>query len=155
MLHNSDCLSCAVVRGERAILGGTIIETGSFHAHQDVAYPVPGLVIVASKRHIKCFDELSEAEATELALLVRRIRAKQREVLGVEHVYYFYNEDTSHHFHLWMVPRYDWMQEFGRSVESLRPALVHAREQMSSPEELAVTLHSVEHLRKALNVNNV
>jgi hypothetical protein len=33
-------------------------------------------------------------------------------------VYYFYNEDTTHHFQLWMVPRYGWMYEIGRSVES-------------------------------------
>lgn len=145
------CLSCAVVRGEHSTLGGTILESDSFHAHQDVAYPVPGLVIVASKRHIKALDEMNENEAVEFALLVRRIRAKQREALGIEHVYYFYNEDTNHHFHLWMVPRYAWMQAFGRSVESLRPALVHAREHMASPEELAVTTKSVELLRAALN----
>jgi diadenosine tetraphosphate (Ap4A) HIT family hydrolase len=149
-----NCLSCAIVRGEHTTLGGTIIETDSFHAHQDVAYPVPGLVIVAAKRHVKCFDELSEAEAARLALLVRHIRAKQREVLGIEHVYYFYNEDTNHHFHLWMVPRYAWMQEFGRSAESLRPALVHAREQRASPAELAITLHSVERLREALGTTD-
>jgi diadenosine tetraphosphate (Ap4A) HIT family hydrolase len=146
----ADCLSCAIVRGERASLGGTIIETGAFHSHQDVAYPVPGLVIVAAKRHIKCFDELNEDEAAELGVLVRRIRAAQRDVLDVAHVYYFYNEDTSHHFHLWMVPRYEWMQAFGRSVESLRPALVHAREHMASPAELAITEHSVGLLRAAL-----
>jgi len=149
----SACLSCTVVRGERATLGGTIIETSLFHAHQDVAYPIPGLVIVAAKRHVKCFDELTEDEATGLGLLVRQIRAKQRELLGVEHVYYFYNEDTNHHFHLWMVPRYAWMQDFGRSVESLRPALVHAREHMSSPDELAVTARAVEKLREALQTD--
>lgn len=50
------CLSCSIVEGEVEPTGGTIYETKFFHAHQDVAYPIKGLVILASKRHIKCLD---------------------------------------------------------------------------------------------------
>jgi diadenosine tetraphosphate (Ap4A) HIT family hydrolase len=96
------CLSCAVVAGDKETLGGKIVETPNFHAHQDIAYPIPGLVIVAAKRHVKCLDELSADEAVEFMHIVRRIRFQQRESLGIEHVYYFYNEDTTHHFHLWL-----------------------------------------------------
>ncbi|PEF34471.1 diadenosine tetraphosphate hydrolase, partial [Bacillus sp. AFS094228] len=101
--------------------GGVIVETEYFHAHQDVAYPIKGLVILASKRHIKCFDELNDLEKVDYINLLSKIRKAQREVLGIEHVYYFYNKDTTHHFHTWMVPRYEWMYDFGRSVESVRP----------------------------------
>ncbi len=144
-------LSCAVVAGERETLGGTIVETENFHAHQDVAYPIPGLVIVAAKRHVKCLDELSEDEAAEFMQIVRRIRCQQRESLGIEHVYYFYNEDTTHHFHLWLVPRMTWMQSFGRSVESLRPVLLHAKTRMNTPEHLAEVVRCVGVLRSALS----
>lgn len=149
-MNSNTCLSCAVVRGIRKTLGGVILETASFHAHQDVAYPIPGLVILAAKRHVKCLDELTHSEAVEFIAVAQRIRAEQRRVLDVEHVYFFYNEDTTHHFHLWMVPRYEWMKAFGRSVESIRPALIHARDHMNSPQELAVTLRNVEALRSAL-----
>ena len=149
-MNSNTCLSCAVVQGIRKTLGGVILETESFHAHQDVAYPIPGLVILASKRHVKCLDELKPSEAVEFIATAQRIRAEQRSVLNVEHVYFFYNEDTTHHFHLWMIPRYEWMKAFGRSVESVRPALVHAREHMTSPQELAETLRSVEALTTAL-----
>ncbi|MYL48079.1 diadenosine tetraphosphate hydrolase [Halobacillus litoralis] len=123
-----DCLSCALTSGTVEPEGGVIAETEHFHAHQDVAYPIRGLVIVASKRHIKGLDELTEDEQQDYITFLTKIRKAQRETLGIEHVYYFYNEDTTHHFHLWMVPRYDWMYEFGRSVESVRPVLLHARE---------------------------
>lgn len=66
--------------------------------------------------------------------LLTTIRKAQREVLGIEYVYYFYNEDTTHHFHTWMVPRYEWMNGFGRSVESLRPILLHARHKLNDEE---------------------
>lgn len=68
--------------------------------------------------------------------LISKIRSAQRAALGIEHVYYFYNEDTTHHFHVWMVPRLHWVRQFGRSIESVRPALLHARDHMSDRDSL-------------------
>lgn len=130
--------------------GGTLIETVHVHAHQDVAYAVPGLVIVAAKRHVRCLDELAPDEVSDLTRVLLAVRRAQREALGIEHVYYFYNEDTTHHFHLWLVPRYDWMAQFGRSVESVRPALLHARQAHGNPAESEAVLNAVERLRAVL-----
>jgi len=144
------CLSCAIVNGQKQPTGGAIIETTYFHAHQDMAYPIPGCVIVAARRHVYGLDELSREEGLELIELMRRIRHAQRTVLQIEYVYYFYNEDTSHHFHVWMVPRYEWMKSIGRSVESLRPVLLYAREYMNTKETTEKILQAVEQLRIAL-----
>lgn len=147
------CLSCALVSGATQSLGGTIIETSFFHAHQDFAYPIPGLVILAAKRHFYGMDELSSEEASEYISLIKRIREAQRRVLRIEHVYYFYNEDTSHHFHTWMVPRYDWMHQFGKSVQAVRPSLLHARDKMATKENLAEVERCVAMLRNALQTS--
>jgi 8-oxo-dGTP pyrophosphatase MutT (NUDIX family)/diadenosine tetraphosphate (Ap4A) HIT family hydrolase len=130
------CLSCEIVKGVTDTIGGTILDTKHFHAHQDFAYPIPGLVILASKRHIYSIDEMTEEEAFEYIEVMRAIRTAQRKVIGIEHVYYFYNEDTSHHFHTWMVPRYEWMSSFGKSVESVRPVLLNARDNMNNEENI-------------------
>jgi diadenosine tetraphosphate (Ap4A) HIT family hydrolase len=145
-----ECLSCALTSGMIEPDGGVIIETEYFHAHQDVAYPIEGLVILASKRHIKCLDELTEAERLDYINILTSIRKAQREVLGIEYVYYFYNEDTTHHFHTWMVPRYDWMNEFGRSVESVRPVLLHARNHRNTVENNQKVMKAIEALRNEL-----
>jgi diadenosine tetraphosphate (Ap4A) HIT family hydrolase len=145
----SPCLACAIVAGRIAAPGGAIVETAHFHAHQDVAYPVPGMVIVASKRHFKALDEMTADEATDFIAVVRRIRGAQRSVLDIEIVYYFYNEDTRHHFHLWMMPRLPWMAEFGSSVESVRPALKSAAER-ARPEDREQVSRAVDQLRRAL-----
>jgi diadenosine tetraphosphate (Ap4A) HIT family hydrolase len=146
-----ECLSCALTSGLIEPDGGVIIETEYFHAHQDVAYPIEGLVILASKRHIKCLDELTEAERLDYINIMTLIRKAQREVLGIEYVYYFYNEDTTHHFHTWMVPRYDWMNQFGRSVESVRPVLLHARNHRNTIENNLQVMKAIEDLKNALN----
>lgn len=145
-----ECLSCALTGGLIQPTGGVIVETDLFHAHQDVAYPIRGLVILASKRHFYGMDELTQQEQAEFISLIHVIRQKQRELLGIEHVYYFYNEDTTHHFHLWMVPRYEWMNAFGRSVESLRPVLLHARNELNTEENLKDVLEGIEILREGL-----
>ncbi|WP_064093963.1 HIT family protein [Rossellomorea aquimaris] len=146
-----ECLSCALTSGLIEPDGGVVIETEHFHAHQDVAYPIKGLIILASKRHIKCFDELTEAEKIDYITLLTKIRKAQREVLGIEYVYYFYNEDTTHHFHTWMVPRYEWMYEFGRSVESVRPSLLHARNKMNHKDNIQEVLEAINALKEELD----
>lgn len=145
------CLSCALTSGFIEPDGGTIVETAYFHAHQDVAYPIKGLVIVASKRHITGLDELTEDEQIDYIRILTQIRKVQRDVLGIEHVYYFYNEDTTHHFHTWMVPRYDWMYAFGRSVESVRPSLLHARNEMNHPANIKEVMQAIALLKTALH----
>ncbi|CAH0286903.1 hypothetical protein SRABI133_04117 [Peribacillus simplex] len=82
-------MSCALTSGLIEPDGGVVIETEYFHAHQDVAYPIKGLIILASKRHIKCFDELNEEERLDYINLLTKIRQAQRKVLGIEFVYYF------------------------------------------------------------------
>lgn len=146
-----ECLSCALTSGLIEPDGGVVLETEHFHAHQDVAYPIIGLMIVASKRHIKCLDELTEVEKADYINILAKIRKAQREVLGIEYVYYFYNEDTTHHFHTWMVPRYEWMYQFGRSVESVRPVLLHARNEMNHEENLKEVMEAIKQLTIELN----
>jgi diadenosine tetraphosphate (Ap4A) HIT family hydrolase len=146
-----ECLSCAITGNLVEPDGGVITEIKHFHVHQDVAYPIKGLVILASKRHVTCLDELTDEEADELMSLLRKIRTAHREVLGVQHVYYFYNEDTTHHFHIWMVPRYEWMYEFGRSVESVRPVLLHARSSMNDEKNVKEVRKAMQQLRDRLN----
>lgn len=145
-----ECLSCALVNGLIEPEGGVVMETEHFHAHQDVAYPIPGLIILASKRHLKSLDELTEEERIDYITVLTEIRKAQRNVLGIESVYYFYNEDTTHHFHTWMVPRYDWMYAFGRSVESVRPALLHARNEMNDEANLKSVRQAISALTEEL-----
>ncbi len=146
------CLSCDIISGRRDVAETFISENEYFHAHQDVAYPVPGLIIVAAKRHFKVLTEMTAAETASFLPFVQQLRHQQSRQLGVEHVYYFYNEDTTHHFHLWMVPRLNWMEQFGRSVEAVRPALHYACDMMNNEAGLHAVIDAARKLRQAMAV---
>lgn len=92
---------------------------------------------------------MDKAETLEFLPLVQRLRRAQEQV-GIQFVYYFYNEDTKHHFNFWMVPRYQWMARFGKSIEAVRPALVHARDHMNSEEELSAVTRTTAKPRAAM-----
>jgi len=49
-----------------------------------------------------------------------------------------------------MVPRYEWMNDFGRSVESLRPVLRHAKNEMNDQENVNEVIKSISMLTKVL-----
>lgn len=146
------CIGCACTEAGKDV-PGYIIETELFHAHQDQEVPIPGFVILSTKRHIESISDFTDAEASEFIALARRIRQAQREVLDIENVYLIQEEDTVDHFHLWMLPRYGWMKDeekFGRKVGSARNVLKYARENMKTPENIALVKESANRLRDFL-----
>lgn len=48
-------------------------------------------------------------------------------------------------------PRYEWMYSFGRSVESVRPVLLHARNEMNDDENVKEMIEGIEMLKNNLN----
>lgn len=149
-IYEITCLSCAMNLDIDVLKKGCNIETTHFYAHQELVYPVKGLIVVVSKRHFKGLDELTEEEQLDYIQLLSNIRKVQRKLLKVESVYYFYQEDTTHHFHVWLMPRYKWMDRIGRSVESIRPILSEVLQNYSSEIQRDEALETAERLAKSL-----
>ncbi len=109
-----------------------ITTTKLFTINQDWEVPIPGFFIVAPIRKVKSIDEFTDEEANEFIILVKIVRKGMREVLKIEEVYLFQNEDSEHGFHLWMFPRHKWMEKFGNKIQSVRPIMIYAKENMLS-----------------------
>ena len=107
-----------------------VTETNYFNIHQDWETPIAGFFIITPKRKIRTIDEFTDAEAVEYINLIRKLRQGMKEVLNIKDVYFFQNEDTKHNFHLWIFPRHDWMERFGRKIESVRTIMNYANENM-------------------------
>lgn len=105
----------------------TILETEYFKVGQDWEVPIVGFFILSTKRHIRSVGEFTDDEATEFGQVITKVRKAMSDVLSIDDVYLFQNEDTEHGFHLWMFPRHEWMEQFGRKVQSVRPIMEYAQ----------------------------
>ena len=141
------CLGCARERGEISL--GNIIKSKYFDAHQDYEIPIPGFVIISSRRHIQSVDEFTDEEQQDFIKFLCSLRTAQRQVLGIDVVYLVQEEDTFHHFHVWMFPRYDWMAEkFGRKIHSIRPIMEYARENLKTEENIKEAENATQKLKQ-------
>ena len=112
----------------------SVIDTEYFNVHQDWEVPIPAFFIIASKRKIRSISEFTGREALEFFNLLAHLRRGMKDVLGINDVYLFQNEDTSHNFHMWVFPRHRWMDKFGSKIQSVRPIIEYAKENMATDE---------------------
>lgn len=146
-LTQVSCLGCARENGEMERVG-TVLTTEHFDAHQDFEIPIPGFIILSSRRHLQSIDEFTEVEKLDFIDTLIAVRAGMRKALGIYTVYLIQEEDTSHHFHVWVFPRYDWMSEqFGKKTPSLRPIMEYARKNLKTVENIKEVEESVNRLK--------
>jgi diadenosine tetraphosphate (Ap4A) HIT family hydrolase len=141
MSKNTPCIGCALQSGELKRTGCKIGETKNFDVEQDYETPIPGFIIISSKKHIKGIEDLSEKVRKEFIDLVYNVRKAMSTVLGVEYVYLIQKEDTfitRSHFHVWLFPRYDWMNRFGDKIASVTSIIEYARKNMKTDENLTL-----------------
>lgn len=145
------CLSCAREKGE--INFGDIVKSKYFDAHQDYEIPIPGFVIISSKRHFQSVAEFTDNEQQDFIKILCRIRSAMKKALGIKVVYLFQAEDTSHHFHVWLIPRYGWMEKFGKKIESVRPIVEYAKKNLKTKSNLAKVAEATQKLKQFFSSN--
>ncbi len=133
----------------------TIYKSKLWDVHQDWEVPIPAFFIMAPVRSgVRTFSDLTEQESVEFMQVLRKIRKGTQDVLGIDDVYFFQNEDTAHGFHFWIFPRHEWMKEFGTKIQSVRPIMEHAKQNMLDEDTHNLVLESAEKMKKYININN-
>lgn len=125
----------------------TIIITKHFDIHQDWEVPIPGFFIIASVRKIKSIADFKKKELKEFSELLYKLREGMRDILKIEDVYLFQREDTNSGFHLWVFPRFKWMNKIGKKIESVRPIIDYAQENMINKDTSQEVKEMVEKMK--------
>ena len=112
----------------KKVFDEVVLKTPFFTVAQDWEVPIPAFFIISCNRPVRSVAEFTDEEAVAFGLLVKQVRRGMQEVNTCDEVYVFQNEDSRHGFHLWLLPRYEWMEQYGRKVESVRPILEHAQQ---------------------------
>jgi len=128
-----------------------IITTRLFNVSQDWEVPIPGFFIITPLRKLKSIDEFTDEEATELVNLIRKVRKGMRDILKINEVYLFQNEDTDHNFHVWIFPRHKWMEKFGRKIQSVRPIINYSKENMLNEDVFKKVKESVKKIKEFMS----
>jgi diadenosine tetraphosphate (Ap4A) HIT family hydrolase len=145
------CIGCSIASGEVLSPGGIIAETKNFRLDQDPEIPIKGFLIISSKSHIRSISQLSSEESRELFDLVYRARIALNSISDIKEVTII-QEERSGHFHLWLLPRYEWMNErFANSLSTVREIMAYSKNNLKSDENIESILLEVEKIRKILN----
>jgi diadenosine tetraphosphate (Ap4A) HIT family hydrolase len=129
-----DCIGCAREKG--AFNTGNIYKSEYFDVHQDLETPIPGFLIISSRRHIKSIDEFTDSEQLDFIKTITLARKAQRQILSIEHIIMVQEEISKHHFHVWLFPQYDWMDNIGGRVSAISTIMNYAKESMKTIEIL-------------------
>lgn len=128
-----------------------LLKTKHFEVNQDREVPIVGFFIIASKRKLSAIDEFTDDEVVEFSRLVHLIRRGMSEKLNIREVYLFQNEDSAHGFHLWMFPRHDWMEYYGRKIQSVRPIMEFAEAHHTTPKIIEEIKSAVKSMKEWLS----
>ena len=147
-----ECMGCAMGNNELDIPGGIIYERDGVYVCQDPAIPIIGFLTINIRKHIKSIIDLTEEERKLIdKVLVMTIKALKE--LHITDEVSIVQEERAPHFHIWIFPNHDWMDEkFGKGTHYFRDIMKYAKENATVDDKKKI-LDSVSELRKYLDVN--
>lgn len=146
----SNCIACEIGKGTIIPPGGVIKETENFFIQQDIEVPIKGFLIIGSKKHIKSISQLTLDEVTELTNLIYKSRIALNEISDINEVVII-QEERSNHFHVWLFPRYNWMDElFQNSLADIRKIMEYAKVNMKNEENIKEVLSTADFIRNLM-----
>ena len=136
MDNNDTCKTCEMTRQRR--LGNAPLWDDVYQAKfWDVVHAynsaLPGWLVLILHRHIESIDELTEHEAAELGILIRRVSLSLTRVLGCMKTYVIqFAEARQHpHVHFHIVPRMADQPDDRRSAKIMGYLGVSQKESVS------------------------
>ncbi len=146
----SECIACEIGKGNIIPSGGIIKETENFFIQQDLEIPLKGFLIIASKKHIKSIAQLTLDEVSELSNLIYKSRLALNEISDINEVVII-QEERSNHFHVWLFPKYNWMNElFENSLTDIRKIMQYVKLNMKNEKNIKEVLSTADFLRNLM-----
>lgn len=116
---------------------GMAYEDEMFTLAQDWELPIPGFLVASPKRHVEKFSELSSEERAKIFEVVDKCINILRENKVCENFNVIFEEKDGIHFHIWIMPRHDWMiREFGNPTKRIDDVFKYAKNNLRTNENL-------------------
>jgi len=119
--------------------------------HQDPEIPIEAFFCISSKRHFKYYYEMNSDEQKDLSALIFRAREIGFKINpSIE--YSIIIEERSKHFHIWLFPRLEWMNEFPNSLSSIRDIMNYSRSNQTSSVNISNILNVVQKAKDIVKI---
>lgn len=128
------CPSCCFARGEFVLPCGMAYENERFTLSQDWELPIEGFMVVTPKRCVEKFSELSSDEQHEMFDIVDKTVKILRENNICERFNVLFEEKEKRHLHVWIMPRHEWMEQFGSITKHIDEIFKYAKDNLRSEE---------------------
>jgi len=134
--ENKKCMACElVVRREmgNAPLWDSILRTPFWDVVHCYDTALLGWIVVVARRHMEAVDELTQAEAVDVGMLLRKVSLGLKEVVHCTKTYVIQLAESEgyHHVHFHVIPRMANLPEDYRSVKIFKYLGVSEKERIS------------------------
>lgn len=131
------CPGCAYANHEFSLPSGMIFENEYFTLSQDWELPIPGFLVLSPKKHYETLNEIPETIKIEMFKLVDKTIAFLKDEHICEKYNVIFEEKENRHFHIWIMPRHDWMKNLVEDItDNIGTIFNYAKENLKTEENL-------------------
>lgn len=147
------CPGCAYAKHEFVLPCGMAYENEKFTLSQDWELPIPGFFIVSPKKCIEKFEELNTEEKIEIFEIVDKTIKVLRKNNICDRFNVIFEEKENRHFHVWIMPRYNWMSELvGDIIDNVGEVFEYAKKNMRTTKNYNTIKEITELLKKEFKI---
>ena len=142
-----DCLGCDIASHRVIPPGGYVYEDDLINVSADPEIPIPGFMVLGISKHIKSMNELSKEERYHIIdILNNTISAIKKS--GISDEVLIIQEENSRHFHIWIVPIYEWMNKFDKDVRNIDKIIEYSKNRNIENTKVDI-LNAVKKIKEA------
>ncbi len=129
-VYSTGCPGCTRIEPQPLGLDN-VLESKYFRVHQDYELPIPGMMVIESKKHVPSLVDFSSPELSDFVIVLNKVRVAML-MIGLDEAT-LVQEERSPHFHAWWLPIHPWMKELARGkVRNIQQIFDHAKSNVSA-----------------------
>ena len=139
------CLSCDIANHKIIPPGGYIYEDDFINVSADPEIPIEGFVVLGVNKHVKSLCDFTDEERNRIMeVLNKTIQVIKRE--GISKEVFLIQEETSQHFHIWIVPTHEWKNNLGKDLRNLQKIIDYSKDRVTekSLKEIVTTIEKIK-----------
>ena len=149
-----DCLGCQLASGEVIPPGGVIWCDHFWHLAHDANNVIPGFLILSTIPHLTHMYEIPAQELVGGWSLIHHVRKILAEQISFRDYILFQSDYTiSRHYHVWIMPIYPEMQQFGKPPDGILSFLQWSKVYWDTAEKRERINQISESLRKGITIS--